>query len=1338
MISQLHPKPPGFPGSPQPILRVYLFGGLTLTWDDRPLTAIAGRAARSLFAYLITYRDRPHTRDLLAGVFWPDLPDAQARRRLSHALWQIGCVLDPLPASVPFLTTQVDLVQFNVMAPGWVDVEEFERLVDRETGKLVDWSRGQHTNLPIYQSTNLSGGLSALREAVALYRGDFLAGFYDDWAVIERERLRDLYLWALNRLVALSKAAGAYEEALLYAQRLTAEDPLQEEGHRELMRLYHFLNREREAMQQYALVRAILAEELGAEPMPATVALYREIAASAEAVESPHLPLAVAGLRPSRSPLLEGAGQAPLVAREAERAALIDHLERAMSGRGRTVLVVGEAGVGKTRLLQEVARDAGWRGVQVSWGRGRELAEPSPFGLFSQALQGGLSPLRAGQLAQLVDGVWLREVSLLLPDLAKWLPDLPPHVPLEPDPSSRAGHQERMRLLEGLTRTVLALAEIAPHLLILEDLHWADEATLEALAHLARHLRHARAAGAESRLLLIGSCRSEEAQERPAVWQALQTLDRVGGCERVELPPLTEAETGALVRRGLGLTRSVPHFEARLYRETQGNPLFVLETLRALHDEGVLYRDPSGEWSTPWDDITTDYTELALPSEVYQVITRRLARLGPDERGLSNTAAVLGANFDFALLSRTSRVERQAALKAAGELIQRRILEEEPTCYRFSHDKLRQVAYAEMPETERRQLHRRAGEALEAVAPGRTAELAHHFEQGHVWGKAVQYHHLAGKQAQAVHTPAIAVEHFTSAIDLAKRAGLSREGQFDLLAAREATLDLLGEREAQAADLTVMAHQAAGNPHLLAAARRRRALYLMHIGQHADAEVAAQSALAVAEQAEDQVEQAAALFALGAILRRRGQAEAAIQRLEAAISRYRSLGDLAGEAEAQHTLAATLHAQSQYAAARRAAQIALDLHEQGADRLGQAETLGLLGTIQMEQGDHPAATDCYHRALEIVRAAGYRYGEGLNLTNLGNLCYFQGQITAALEYYDQATAAFGSIGERRGEAYVRANAATLRQAILGDYETASADATAALAFFRESGDRGGEAQCLDTLGEIARQQGDWALAHERLAAALAASQAAGDRWTELSNHRSLISLLLDEERPAAAMTHLEHAEVICEELQLAERSVDLLIDKARILLALGQLDATLEAVTQAMAALKPGVEQAYLAPFIHFRILRALGKNDAAGAALAQAHQLLMTFLQGLSPDQQRVSMAHVPAHREILAAWQAGRPQLPRLLPRAGVPTGRPLREDEWVEVTWKVSAAEDNVIFGKTARRQHRLRRLLREAAAQAAAPTVDDLAAALEVSRATIKRDLAELRGAGQAVRTRGSRP
>lgn len=392
----------------------------------------------------------------------------------------------------------------------------------------------------------------------------------------------------------------------------------------------------------------------------------------------------------------------------------------------------------------------------------------------------------------------------------------------------------------------------------------------------------------------------------------------------------------------------------------------------------------------------------------------------------------------------------------------------------------------------------------------------------------------------------------------------------------------------------------------------------------------------------------------------------------------------------------------------------------------------------MEQGVPEEAVTCYCRALDICRAVGSRYEEAKILVNLGNVGYFQGRVAHALRHYDEAIDVFTGIGERRGEAFVRANAATVRHTVLGDDEAAERDAKAALAFYAQVGDRAGEGQCMDTLGGIALRRGDLDAARQQWTAALAAMRDAGDRWGEISIHRSLVELALAEESGETALTHLDEATALCQELDLADRATILRADRAHVLLTLGNSPSALVETTQAMAQLKPGVEQGYLVPFVHHQALAAAGQPERAREAIEQAHALLLDALKDLSPDQQEMSLARVPEHRAIVAAWEATRSQQRVCcLPAASAPTGRPLRDDEWVQVTWTVTAPEDDRISGKVARRRHRLLRLLAEAESQAAAPTVSALASALGASERTIKRDLAALREAGHDVQTRGAR-
>ena len=491
------------------MLHIRLFGGLTVLWDGEPLPPISRTLARSLLAYLVTYRDRPHTRDLLAGTFWPDLTDVAARRRLSQALWEIRRALTPHEV----LLTEGDTIQFNPRLPLWLDVTAFEKLVGPQSGAG--------------NQTASSSQVQALRDAVELYCGDFMAGYYDDWVLVERERLRGRFLVALEMLISKLKMRGDYESALLYARRLVAADPLREQVHREVMQLCHLLGRDNEARQQYELCRKMLARELGTEPAASTKALLQEITA-AGTVEPPHLPVAP---RPPSTPLLERPDLVPLVGRKSERAELARMLSRTVRGSGGMALVIGGAGIGKTRLMHEVARDAEWRSVRVMWGHSCELSTPPPY-------QPLVEVLSDADLSRLLP-MWQRELGRLIPGEA-------------PPPARDAEHNKGF-LLEALARAFLALGEVEPHMVILEDIHWMDSASFEALRVLLPRLTR-------SRLLIVCTLRPEELVEQPLVRQALASLEATRIPRRLELAPLTESETMDLVQRLLAAERPAPLF----------------------------------------------------------------------------------------------------------------------------------------------------------------------------------------------------------------------------------------------------------------------------------------------------------------------------------------------------------------------------------------------------------------------------------------------------------------------------------------------------------------------------------------------------------------------------------------------------------------------------------------------------------------------------------------------------------------------------------------------------------------------------------------------------------
>ncbi len=1344
--------------------RVNLFGALTLRvtcaqetgasgaspagatsgeQDEKTITLSTLSGARTLLAYLLVFRQQPHSRVVLAGRLWPDVPETRARHSLRHAIWRINWGLPGL------LQADSDIVGISPQARLWTDVVEFTDLLKPHLTDLASWS--------IPKAHHFSRARADLHRAIQLYRGDLLEGFYEDWVLVERDRLREMYLRALERVIQMEKLVEGYKQALVAAQALAGADPLRESAHREIMRLHSLLDRPEAALDQFDTCSQILADELGVQPEIATVQLAREIAGRAGQAAIPHLPV---DPQPIGSLDVAHFSTLPLVGRKSERAELVALVDATCKGALGLVLVEGEAGVGKTRLLQEVARDAGWRGAQVLWGKGKELEATSPYGPLLEALNSGLSPLRANQIARLLqdipgdaeprqagESIWLQVLYSLLPALASALPSAKVSRPAPLEPA-----QEHARLVEALSHLLSAWGWITPLVLILEDLHWADRDTLDTLLHLAEQLPTWCGYGETARLgqsgsddtlggvLIVGSYRGEEARAKPGIWERLRELDRRGLHGRLVLSRLDAAVSSELVCRSLGTDQAAPLFEARLYRETDGNPLFVLETLRYLHGEGLLRRDQDGNWCTPFDEITTDYAELPLSPVVEHIIERRLARLSPGLRLVLNVAAVLGNRFDFTTLAAVAGLDAPAALAALTVLIQQGFVEETAREYHFHHDKVRLVAYDDLSIEERVRLHRQAAQTIEKMQPDEVEMLAYHLTCGQVWDRAIHYHQLAAENARAAHAYAIVVEHLDTAIQLLDQPDNQadmEEKRYDLLAAREVALDVLGEREAQAADLEAMLQLAHDDMLRRAHVQCRRAEMLANLSRYDEAEAAAREALALVENRDCGSAQAAALIVLGSTFTRRGQPGQGIPYLRRAVEIFQEEMYLPQIARAHYFLAATLSFYEQRSEAQAEAELSLTLYEGLQDRHGQAQALGALGVTSMEQGEIEASVVYYSQALQIAREIGCRHEEARMLLNLGIAFWMMGRAAQALQHYDESQRIFQALGNRRTEALARMNVASMRHLLLGDDDMAWSDLQAGLSTHIQPEDSS-RYEFLGTLGDIARCRGDFKVARAYLESTVAEAPQAGRGTAAIHTYPHLIHLDLDEGDPAMAWEHLQAAETLCQELGLACWAVRLLSLRGPVLLALGQSQAALAATSEAMARLKPGIEQAYLIPFRHSQALSALDRTQETYAALEQAYRMLSKTLSGLPPKEQKMSWERVPEHRALLAAWQATRPPCTIVrLPCASAPTGRPLRDDERVDVHWTVTEPEDEDIQGKVARRRRRLLRLLSEAKEQGAAPTVGDLALALSVSQSTIKRDLAALRQSGHRVNTRGSR-
>ena len=606
--------------------------------------------------------------------------------------------------------------------------------------------------------------VSALQQAVALYRGDFLDGFYDDWVLSERYRLESLYCDALAGLMAAREALGEHEAVLAVALRLLEQDSLREDAHRAAMRAYCRLGQRQAALAQYGRCQQMLQAELGIEPMAETLALRRAIVEGRLAC-APGTTL-TAPAPPQRRELarhpLDAAGQIPLVGREQELAFLADGWQAALCGGCSLLLVSGEAGVGKTRLAQEFADQQRWQGVRVLQGRCYEFERLLPYQPVAEALS-ALPLAAAAAAAAAVPGWVIAQAARLVPEIFGREPALPETA------SAPQGAQDETqeRLFEAVSRFLAQLADQAPLLLVLEDLHWATDSTLQLLHYLARAI-------VAQPVLIVGTLRPEAIPAAHPLATLGRRLERDGLARRLGLPRLSAAAVATLIGQLSGDGEGARLLAERLYQETEGNPFYLIETIKVLFEQGAI-RVEAGAWRA--DYAALGRGRLPLPASVSETIAARVGRLSKAAQDAVRVAAVAGREFDFDLLREAWGKGEEATLAALDDLLRQRLVAEAVGAagadYAFTHHKIQEVVYEGLPRHRRLYLHGQVGLALERSLRARAGavELAWHFEQARqldagLTDKATTYLLQAGRQAERQSANQEALSYYQRGLDI--------------------------------------------------------------------------------------------------------------------------------------------------------------------------------------------------------------------------------------------------------------------------------------------------------------------------------------------------------------------------------------------------------------------------------------------------------------------------------------------------------------------------------------------------------------------------------------------
>lgn len=686
--------------------------------DGREI-ALGGEKPSALLAMLALRPNELVPADRLIDDLWDGQPPATAAKTLQV---HISRLRRALPGET-IATTRGGYV-LNA-EPDQIDALRFESLVSDGSAALAE---GAHARAS-----------ARLRSALALWRGDALADFaYSSFAQDEIARLEGLRTVARESAVEAELALGRHAELVPEIKALLKRHPLSEHLHAQLMLALYRSGRQAEALGVYRAARRVLVDQLGIEPSEELRELERRILEQDRELTAP-----APKPRPSRD--ADTSLRGFLVGYEHELGALEDLLEQALIRRGRLALIAGEPGVGKTRLADELGAVAGARGAHVVWGRAATVGGAPAFWPWIQVLR-ALVADRDPLTVRAELGASAAELIQLLPELR----DIVPGVEGADHPGAE---ESRFRLFDAVATFVNRAAAARPLVILLDDLHDADQSTLALLQFVA-------GATLDAPVLIVGTYRDTDAALGRALSEALGELARTTDCVQLVLTGLSDEDTAHFVELSAGVA-PMPGLAKAIHAASSGNPLFVTELVRLLRAEDRLHE-------LEGDD------GLILPHGIEQVIARRLEHLSDDCRRTLSLAAVIGREFDVALLERAGEASPDELLAHLDDARAARVIDELPAL-RFSHDLVRHTLYAGIGRGERRRMHEAVALALESRHATRpeaaAAALGHHFAEalpGIDATKAVEYLTLAGDAAGDIAASHEAASHYSRAAEIAK------------------------------------------------------------------------------------------------------------------------------------------------------------------------------------------------------------------------------------------------------------------------------------------------------------------------------------------------------------------------------------------------------------------------------------------------------------------------------------------------------------------------------------------------------------------------------------------
>jgi len=1012
-----------------PRVELRLFGGLELFRDGVCLRFSTKRAA-ALFVYLLLNSGRRTHRDRLLGVLWPDVEEERGRRNLSTALWRVKRRLSDAPG----FSVLVDGPYMSVEAKSvWVDVIEFRRLLaeaDRTSGERQ---------------------IALLREAEALYRGEFLEGFLDDeWCEDERRSFRVSYLRLLRKLADASRSASEHAVAIGYLEKIVSLDPLDEGAHRELIALHYISGNRTAALVQFERVKQVLESELGVPPSKETLELrdyvLRHSSRGGSRPERARLP----GLAGSDLPI--NSQELPTVGRGLQLQLVQLRLDSALQGRGSGLVVCGDAGIGKSKFVEDVVREAQIRRFEVLFGKCPDVGSALPYQVMVQALW--------PRISRLPDP--LDRTSKVIQALVDTLSSVS---------ASRGADRRVIASLDSalLGECVLSLLDEplnhGPTMLVLEDIHHVDKATERLVMSLLARV-------ANRRLVVVTTVRTEGTRGEELV-SGLAT----NGAEVLRLGSLSEADSKALTRSALGVDVVPTGLLEFVWRRSGGIPLFTLELLRFLMDEGAVRWTDRGK--LVFDEGRLSTSSSKVPWKMYEIIRRRIESLRVRDRGILIAAAILGFEVDYALLEQFVGTAGDRFLDSVERIIAARLLVESDRGLRFPHESIRLAALSVPSRARLRRLHLRAAQLIQDTMPSRISDLAWHYLEAGEVERALIYYEESGDRAMLVHANEDALRCYTNAVRVADSfyasdpASLKKRAVLRLK--RQEVLDLMGDRTSQSNDIEAalsIADQLRDND-LKAQAVFLQSQVLCRMNSNDRALAAARQAEALFLETGNEAGAAKACEAMGVVhtyLRDQAEAGEAFRR---ALFLFRRVRDRSGIARALVNLGTVMCFSGRNSKALRYLEQAESLLTELNDERSLAGALLQKGILLRILGRGRESESLLQKGIEILHKIGDNVGQGRGLTQLSYTHAALGRLNEALHESKRAVQLARQARDVRAQIMFLNNAAYSVFRSLGLFWKAQKCVSTCIRLVAEEGQAENAAIYHDTMASILLEKGDY-------------------------------------------------------------------------------------------------------------------------------------------------------------------------------------------------------------------------------------------------------------------------